>query len=900
MKLLNKIMVTVLLGIVILLYVKIPTYASAQTILGPEVTNYLASRNGTVSVGVYDASTGTTYTYNSNQTYLTESVVKMSMLADVLYQKIPITDYENSLLTKMIENSDNSAASTIWRQLGSDQNVQSFFRKVGMTNTIAGTGGWWGHTTTNVLDQLTMMKYFAYPNALLTDAQRAYGLNLMQNVQLDQRWGTSYGIPAGVNIALKNGWVTTGQYVNSVGFINGKGKNYVIAVLTTNNKSLSYGIDTINTISSLVWNEVPRVSIGVIDAPLNNSAVRGQNVVRGWVLDENGVSKVEVMVDGTVDGQAFYGDSRPDVQSAYPEYNNGNAGYHYTLDTTKFSDGQHTVTVRETGANGHVTTISNSTITIANNRGYMDTPVSGTTLKGTKNVSGWFLDEDGVASIEVIVDGAVAGQAVYGDTRSDVQKAFPEYSNGNAGYHYALDTGQFSDGQHNVTIKETDKNGRVTTLPGSTITIANHLGYMDTPVSGTTLKGTKNVSGWFLDEDGVASIEVIVDGAVAGQAVYGDTRSDVQKAFPEYSNGNAGYHYALDTGQFSDGQHNVTIKETDKNGRVTTLPGSTITIANHLGYMDTPVSGTTLKGTKNVSGWFLDEDGVASIEVIVDGAVAGQAVYGDSRSDVQKAFPEYSNGNAGYHYALDTGQFSDGQHNVTIKETDKNGRVTTLPGSTITIANHLGYMDTPVSGTTLKGTKNVSGWFLDKDGVVSIEVMVDGAVVGKAVYGDSRPDVQKAFPEYSNGNAGYHYVLDTAQFSDGQHTVTIKQTDKNGRVTILPENTITISNVKGYIDNPVSGTTLRGTTNVSGWFLDTNEVAAIEVMVDGTVTGQAVYGDSRVDVQKAFPEYNNGNAGYHYALDTTKFSNGQHTVAIREMRRNGSSNTLSVQIIMDN
>lgn len=186
----------------------------------------------------------------------------MSLLADVLYQRIPLTSNENSLLTRMIENSDNQAASTIWRQLGSDKNVQSFFRKAGMTNTVAGSGGMWGFTTTTVLDQLTMMKYFAFPNTILNASQRAYGLNLMRNVEWDQRWGTGYGIPSGVSIALKNGWSNTNQpynwRINSVGYINGQGKNYVITVLTINNKTKSYGIDTINTLSKLVWNEMPQ------------------------------------------------------------------------------------------------------------------------------------------------------------------------------------------------------------------------------------------------------------------------------------------------------------------------------------------------------------------------------------------------------------------------------------------------------------------------------------------------------------------------------------------------------------------------------------------------------------------------------------------------------------------
>lgn len=302
MKTLKKIFSSLLFGMSILLFVQMPVHA--DTILESDIAKYLASRSGTVSVGVYDANTGKTYTYNPSTTYYTQSVVKISIMADILYQGIPITSSENTLLTKMIEQSDNSSASTLWRQLGSDQSVQSFFKKIGMNNTVAGTGGWWGRTTTTVSDQLTIMKYFAYPNTLLTDPQRAYGLNLMRNVISEQRWGSNGGIPAGVSVALKNGWVTTGSYVNSVGYINGQGKNYVIAVLTKNNPSLDYGINTIEKISSLVWNELAPngwvYTSGKWYFYSNNEKVTGwlHNNGKWYFLDSTGVMKTGWIMDG--------------------------------------------------------------------------------------------------------------------------------------------------------------------------------------------------------------------------------------------------------------------------------------------------------------------------------------------------------------------------------------------------------------------------------------------------------------------------------------------------------------------------------------------------------------------------------------------------------------------------
>jgi hypothetical protein len=80
----------------------------------------------------------------------------------------------------------------------------------------------------------------------------------MESVESDQQWGVSGGVPAGVSVALKNGWVPLTSYtyweVNSIGRIKGDGRDYLIAVLTAHDPSEQYGIDSIEGISSIVWN----------------------------------------------------------------------------------------------------------------------------------------------------------------------------------------------------------------------------------------------------------------------------------------------------------------------------------------------------------------------------------------------------------------------------------------------------------------------------------------------------------------------------------------------------------------------------------------------------------------------------------------------------------------------
>ena len=96
------------------------------------------------------------------------------------------------------------------------------------------------------------------PSTLLTNADRGYVLRLMENVTPGQRWGVSGGVPARARVALKNGWLPLNQaetdwQINSIGWISGLNRNYLMAVLTTGNPAESYGIDTIDGLSALVW-----------------------------------------------------------------------------------------------------------------------------------------------------------------------------------------------------------------------------------------------------------------------------------------------------------------------------------------------------------------------------------------------------------------------------------------------------------------------------------------------------------------------------------------------------------------------------------------------------------------------------------------------------------------------
>ena len=232
-------------------------------LFGTAFNDFIKSRQSTVSVAVYDANNGQTYLSNSGLRFDTASIVKATIMADLLHQsKVsgqPLSSSELSLMVPMIEYSDNAAASALWNDAGGSAGIDNFLKLAGMDETTPGQNGYWGLTQTSVLDQVKLMRDYAYPNSLLSPAERAYGLHLMENVVSWERWGVSGGVASGATVALKNGWLpigAAGWEINSIGYINGDGRNYTIAVLTRSNPSESYGINTVAGISRILWQEL--------------------------------------------------------------------------------------------------------------------------------------------------------------------------------------------------------------------------------------------------------------------------------------------------------------------------------------------------------------------------------------------------------------------------------------------------------------------------------------------------------------------------------------------------------------------------------------------------------------------------------------------------------------------
>ncbi|MEU1515777.1 serine hydrolase [Streptomyces sp. NPDC005811] len=206
-----------------------------------------------VSVAVLDVDSGDSATYGS-AAFDTASIVKVDILATLLLQAQDagrdLTTTEKTYATAMIENSDNTSASELWRIIGKAEGLDAANERFGLTNTDGGDDMLWGLTQTTAADQLRLLRQVFGDDSELSEASQAYMQGLMQQIATDQHWGVSAAAD-GSSWALKNGWLarsTTGLWdINSIGRVSSGGRTYLVAVLSKGNATQAKGISLVET-----------------------------------------------------------------------------------------------------------------------------------------------------------------------------------------------------------------------------------------------------------------------------------------------------------------------------------------------------------------------------------------------------------------------------------------------------------------------------------------------------------------------------------------------------------------------------------------------------------------------------------------------------------------------------
>jgi N-acetylmuramoyl-L-alanine amidase len=366
--------------------------------------------------------------------------------------------------------------------------------------------------------------------------------------------------------------------------------------------------------------------------------------------------------------------------------------------------------------------------------------------------------------------------------------------------------------------------------------------------------GVIPLTGWALDDNGVQAVDVLVDGVVAGRANYSRARAGVTARFPGLPDSALpGFAYQLDSTRYLNGLHTVSIRVRSRAGEVVTLEPRTFNFTNvehdlePFGAIDFPRAQAEMRGTCDLSspnrrysviagyaldaGTQVDDAGVAYVELLIDRAVVantrvdcgffaetgGQTnCYGLRRLDVERTFPGLKDSpHAGFRFVLDiglgiaTGQTTQGQHLITIRAGDVANQSRNIAEMPVTFScyedlvneDSFGEIDLTLRGLLYHGTIQVTGWALDYEGVVSVQILIDGHPTGNALYGLVRPaddPTLSFYPGFINSFApGWRFDVDTTLLQNGEHFLDVIVTDAHGKTTFIGKRRFVVNNVGG-------------------------------------------------------------------------------------------------------
>jgi len=544
------------------------------------------------------------------------------------------------------------------------------------------------------------------------------------------------------------------------------------------------------------------------------------------------------------------------------------------------------------GINDHGTTQPNRQTVFG-----IDTPAPDATVFGIVEVKGFVLDIRGVSRITLLVDGTALHDADINKARDDVRRKYPKFQ----GEPFPFDPGfvtsflaaNFTDGDHTIALRVTYSNSDVETLGDRTVHIDNTInqapiGVLDSPRDPVTygmtdvVTGNYPIVGWAIDDQGIrtttapdghlrADIEVMVDGRVVGQSLYGLPRPDVANAHPDVAAAlNSGFQMNLDTTRFTNGEHTIAVRAWDTLGHNRVLGSRVVWIDNGyatlgpFGRIDWPMPNAHLFSTSCqptglpsgieydtthriewVSGWVLDQNdqdrfaGVKYVELLLDGVVLKSTTldcrylyqflmdvncYGKERLDILYQYPQYQQDAkyAGFFFAIDVELLvldpplglgiHKGLHYLAIRVGTQDPDRPPVIIDTIPIILECpelpsfpswGELERPVVMQELKGVEKVIGWVVDPEHVIQINFYVDGILDGwlKAPYDKinmPRPDLEKRYPFYPFvfiADSGFEYNLDTTKYVDGVHQLVIETIDSTKNHNLWVQRAVVFENL---------------------------------------------------------------------------------------------------------
>jgi N-acetylmuramoyl-L-alanine amidase len=386
--------------------------------------------------------------------------------------------------------------------------------------------------------------------------------------------------------------------------------------------------------------------------------VSGVYPITGWAIDDVGVRTndvadvndpydVEVLIDGQGVGQVIYGLPRPDVANAHPDVAGALlSGWQMNLDTTRFDNGSHTLSVRAWDTQGLSTTLGTRTVNIDNNYA---------TLRPFGRID-WPMPDGHFFALNCYNPPPLSGVPTQAGAQPRLGVGLGRRSERQLAQGGCRSVELLIDG---VMIGDTSRANQWEQLPWGCF----YFDYFDRIVN-----------------------------------CYGSDRPDIARAYPQFGSDakQAGFFFAVDTEYllqlgFPRGLHYLSIRAVtfDETRPAVVIDKIPVVFdcndqgdAPPFGDLEIQVNMQDMKNTELVKGWVIDYNSVRQLNFYVDGILDGSLIACPSvlinqlRLDVEAAYPwlpyPFSRFN-GFEYQLDTSKYVDGVHQLIVEAVDVPG-----------------------------------------------------------------------------------------------------------------------------------------------------------------------------------------------------------------------------------
>lgn len=204
---------------------------------------WLAQRTGFLSMAVIDSS-GHLHGWNDTRLFISASVPKAMMMVAYLRSHPTITADMQSVITKMIEYSDNDCADIVYAAIGGDDALEQVAQLAHMTHFSADVG-FWGNCSIDAADQA---RFFYRMDKLIPKGHRAFARSILSHVVRFPYGIPQVARPQGWKVFFKGGW-RTGLHgpwlIHQVARLERGRATIAIAILTDGELTDDYGEQTL-------------------------------------------------------------------------------------------------------------------------------------------------------------------------------------------------------------------------------------------------------------------------------------------------------------------------------------------------------------------------------------------------------------------------------------------------------------------------------------------------------------------------------------------------------------------------------------------------------------------------------------------------------------------------------